>query len=752
MNAASIHNKKLPFYQFADTIPVMIWTADTTKLCTHFNKYWLQFTGKSLEQEIGNGWVKNVHILDLDRCLKTYVEAFDNREEFNMEYRMMRADGEYRWITDNGIPQYDEKGRFTGYIGTCIDVTDLKNIQETLHTKHCAIESSISGMAIASLSDENFIYANPSFAKIHGYENTEELLALKPSDLYADPKEAFNIIETLKSSNHWNGEVNCKKKNGGIIHALYAGNIIRDHQNKPISALITLIDNTRMKQYELRADWLSGILHMSHSEIFIFDFKTYQFIEANHITLANLGYSLEELKQITPLAIKPLLSAQQLDELLEPLRNHRQDTISFETMLQRKDGSLYPVEIRVQILSINIEEPAYVAVAIDLTQQKAAEARLNEALTKAEYANIDKSRFLAAASHDIKQPLNAATLFASVLLNKTNDPKLKNLMEMQLSALTSLGEMLDRLLDVSKLDIGSIKPEICDFNLTDILKKIEDMSRPEAENKKIKLKIKYNKQKIHSDPVLLSSIIQNFVTNAIKFTEKGKILIGCRHKGDTLRIDVIDQGFGIKECNFQKIFQEFYQVDNPAREKSKGQGLGLAISKKMARLLNHPLEMNSNYGKGSRFSISVPLVSLNTKQTSDDAEISHGMCHFVEEKTILIIDDNLSILTALQLLLEDQGLQVIATQSSKEALAIISDINPDMIISDLRLPGELNGFELIDQIRHILHDNARSAAIITGDSSPHIKEIAEEQSILLLSKPMNAERINTLNQYILSQT
>ena len=244
-----------------------------------------------------------------------------------------------------------------------------------------------------------------------------------------------------------------------------------------------------------------------------------------------------------------------------------------------------------------------------LEEKVQAEAALQQAKQAAEDANQAKSLFLAAASHDLRQPLQSIALLNSVLRRKVQDRDTLKLIEDQGSILQSITDTLNTLLDLSKCESGVVTPRLIDFPVGQVIDKMDTEFRGQAQAKGLGFRTVLAKAIIRSDPVLLERIVQNFLSNAIKYTKAGKVLLGCRNRGRNLRIEVWDTGIGFPEDERRQIFEAFYQLDNAAREAHKGLGLGLSIVDQLAGLLEHRLDVRSVPGKGSLFAVEVPLVA-----------------------------------------------------------------------------------------------------------------------------------------------
>jgi len=237
-----------------------------------------------------------------------------------------------------------------------------------------------------------------------------------------------------------------------------------------------------------------------------------------------------------------------------------------------------------------------------------AQVALETEKQKAEQANLSKSRFLAAASHDLGQPLQSIVLIQERLHQRASEPRLRSLVGNLGVAVTAMSEMLDTLLQVNQLESGVVTPKIRDFPIGDLLDRVAAELRYHAEAKGLDLRLVRCARRVRSDPKLLEQILRNLLSNAVKYTARGKVLVGCRRHGAALRIEVLDTGIGIAADQLEVIFEEFHQLDNPGRDRRLGLGLGLSIVERLSKLLGHRLVVRSNLHQGSCFSVEAPLV------------------------------------------------------------------------------------------------------------------------------------------------
>lgn len=372
------------------------------------------------------------------------------------------------------------------------------------------------------------------------------------------------------------------------------------------------------------------------------------------------------------------------------------------------------------------------------------EVGLTQAKEEAEHASVAKTRFLAAASHDLRQPLQALNLFVYALEGKEKDEEKRDIINLIRNSLDSLKELLNTLLDISKLEAGVVQPNVKDFAAGSMIERIKSELTAVAWANDLELRTVPSSAIVHCDPSLLETIVRNLVDNAIKYTEQGRVLIGCRRHANRVRFEVWDTGPGFPASQRELIFQDFYQIDNEARKRTQGLGLGLSIVKRISDLMGCAMGCDSHPGKGSMFWVEVPL-SLNHSMVIHsatprliEATPSAGKGH------IVLIEDDEQVLIGLQSLLEMQGFTTLAFQeanrlSLEDTFAIKQRI-PDLIIADYRLEANATGSEAIRSIRDIL-GQAIPAIIITGDTAPERLREAKKSGFPILHKPVRPEEL-----------
>lgn len=376
----------------------------------------------------------------------------------------------------------------------------------------------------------------------------------------------------------------------------------------------------------------------------------------------------------------------------------------------------------------------------ELVQQLQEEkSAAEEARMRAEEANVAKSKFLAAASHDLRQPLHAVNLFVDALRHASDQKRADEVLAHLEASSQSLEELLNELLDISKLEAGLFKPEVCALDLQEILDGLERELRPVADEKGIELGFVATRLKVHSDALMLGRVLRNIITNAIRYTEQGAVLVGCRRMRGGVAIAVYDTGPGIPPEYHQAIFREFYQLGNPERDRRKGLGLGLAIVDGLCRILGHSLTLRSIPGRGSAFFVQVPIAP----QKEVVPIIPREDCLAdLQGCSILIIDDEPIICQAMDEVLGNWGCRVLTVESAREALALMDEKEfiPDAIVADYRLREGRTGNEAISEIRKAV-DQQIPALIVTGDTAPERLREASASGYFLLHKPVQPARL-----------
>ncbi len=389
----------------------------------------------------------------------------------------------------------------------------------------------------------------------------------------------------------------------------------------------------------------------------------------------------------------------------------------------------------------------------DITERKHTAKALEVAKQQAELANAAKSRFLAAASHDLRQPLQTLHLLQGMLAKIVEEEKASNLVARIDQTLGAMSGMLNTLLDINQIEAGIVRPEMIDFPINDLLSRFRDEFSYAAAAQKLDLRIVACGLSVHSDPRLLEQMIRNLLSNALKYTRHGKVLLGCRRHEGTVSIEICDTGVGIPQSELHAIFEEYHQLDNAARERSRGLGLGLSIVQRLGSLLDHRIRVRSLPGKGSVFSIDVMLPPSGAQPRYEryrdtDQSVVEGVRR---TGAILVVEDDPEVRELLELFLKDEGHHVATAPDGILALELVASgtIRPDLLLADYNLPNGMDGLRVTAKVREALHREI-PVIILTGDiSTGTLHEIARHDGEEL-NKPVKLNELTKVIQRLLA--
>jgi two-component system CheB/CheR fusion protein len=441
--------------------------------------------------------------------------------------------------------------------------------------------------------------------------------------------------------------------------------------------------------------------------------------------------------------------------LLADARAVLQTLSPVEREIESRSGAWY---IR-RILPYHTQDNGVEGVVItfaDITERKQTADALEAAEREAQLANVAKSRFLAAASHDLRQPLQALSLMRGALDRRIREDRKEEALELVArldETAAAMSGMLNTLLDINQLEAGTVHAEMVSFPLDDLLDRLKDEFTYHAQAQNLALRVVQCGLSIYSDPRLLEQMIRNLLSNALKYTTRGKVLLGCRRRKDVLSIEIWDTGVGIPNEELQTIFDEYHQLNNAARERSRGLGLGLSIVQRLADLLGHPVSVRSQPGKGSVFAIDIMLslssaaVHVKDRQPEIDETIAEAV---QRTGAVLIIEDDPEVCKLLDLLLKDQGCHTATAPDGFAALDLVArgKIRPDLILADYNLPKGLDGLQVVEKLRAQLHRRI-PVIVLTGDiSTSTLRDIARHDCVQL-NKPMRLRELTHAVQRLL---
>ncbi len=409
----------------------------------------------------------------------------------------------------------------------------------------------------------------------------------------------------------------------------------------------------------------------------------------------------------------------------------------FGLLGRRRDGSEFPIAVQ---LNANNDgaDPSTIAIVRDLTEHTRLEDALTQARDSAIRANDVKARFLAAASHDLRQPLQTIwslhALLSRVHANTEYAPQCALLEE----AVRNMDHMLSSLIDINRLEKGAIQPVIRDFPLREILPRLRSEFGYSAAAKSLAFEIEESPEFARSDQTLLPVILRNLLANAIKFTQRGFVRLRVRVRGADLCIDVIDSGPGIPPEHLGRLFEAFYQIDNPSRDQRQGVGLGLSIVQNICRLLEHTISIESSLGQGSTFTVQLPQGMATDQPAASPVTLPPAAAMKTSGAKVLHIEDDPGVATSMAMLLRLEGYAVFSAASRDEAIRHIGGhgLRPDLILCDYQLPMGFTGDEILAELGAMLHGKP-PAILLTGDIADKHLEKAKTVADRILPKPVD---------------
>ena len=420
------------------------------------------------------------------------------------------------------------------------------------------------------------------------------------------------------------------------------------------------------------------------------------------------------------------------------LRTHGANEREIETA----DGACYVRRILPYRTEMNGVE-GVVITFVDITDRRYISHALETAKQDAEAANMAKSRFLAAASHDLRQPMQTLSLIQGLLAKELLSERTAKRVAQLGEALSAMAGMLNTLLDINEIEAGTIHAEPVEFPIGALLTRLQDEFAYPAAAQGLTMLAVASGLRITSDPRLLEQILRNLIANALKYTKKGRVLIGCRRRPGVVSIEIWDTGIGIADEDLLAIFDEYHQIDNAARERSRGLGLGLSIVRRLTKLLGHQITVRSWPGKGSVFSVDIKMPAKDTALLEDDeshgAEVAQG-----DDKrfgAVLIVEDDPDLRELLETTLIEEGHFTLSAHDSVAAMALLAGgANPDLLLADFNLPNGLNGLQLASLVRTKLARNI-PVVILTGDISNTTMQDIMTRNCLALSKPARLDDV-----------
>ena len=619
LSDAALRESEARFRIVADATPVLIWMSGMDKLCNFFNKSWLEFTGRTIEQEMGNGWAEGVHPDDLQRCLKTYAEAFDAREGFVMEYRLRRHDGQYRWISDTGVPRYNAEKNFSGYIGSCVDITESINKEQALRESEermgLALEASNLGLWEWNVAKDALWGTQARRALLglpaSGTMTLEQGLTRVHIDDRNRVRQTFN--DAIRTGKDYHCEYRVVLADGSIRWTEHRGRCVKSADGKDLMLRGVSMDVTEQKRAEQK---FRLAVEASPSGIILVN-------QAGEIILANahieelFGYQREELNGQRVEMLVPGRSTAEHQGLRTAYMSRperRKMGSGRELFARRKDGTEFPVEIGLNPIQTP-EETLVLASVLDISRRKRAE---EEAQFRRDQINrLTRVSLLgemaSSIAHEVNQPLGAMMANASAMMHfiDRGHVDLEQLREI-LSSVISDGrrarDVISNIRDTIKKGSAMRK----NVRLNDIVRNVMHMVQPDAAALSCELRASLGEHlpTIDADPVQIQQVLINLVGNAFDAMRdippgKRKVEIATESDNGSVRVSVRDHGIGIAETSRERLFEQFYTT------KDDGLGMGLAIVRSIIQAHAGTISAENAEGGGARFVFALPASNGN---------------------------------------------------------------------------------------------------------------------------------------------
>lgn len=792
------------FRLMADSAPVLIWLAGLDKNCTYFNKTWLDFTGRPLESEIGAGWADNVHPADLERCLKIYSGAFDARQEFQMEYRLRRHDGEYRWIIDHGTPRFASDGTFSGYIGSCFDIEERKRAEE-------ALRQSESRLSLAqSTAHLGYMQMNADTTQVIWTDETFRILGIEPRAFeptvnrfyeFAHPDELEEMKRAhehyLRSGIVHEFEWRIVRPDGEVRWIQMNPDITRNEHGEPVRFSATILDITERKEAARTQANLAAIVTSSDDAIIGKNLDG-TITSWNRGASAIFGYSAEEVVgQNIRLIISPERHSEE-DFIIASLQRG-QSIRHYESKRLTKDGRLIDVSITVspirdaegriigaskvarditerlkteqklqqlndeledrvqrrteqlartnQSLQVEIVERlnALGALREAVTQVEWAKEEAEKARIEAERANKAKSEFLSRMSHELRTPMNSILGFAQLMEMSANDEKEAERVGYIMKSGQHLLKLINEVLDIARVESGNLKLSPEAVPLQGTIQMALDIIRPLCQQRGLKLIFDATQccdVFVYADQQRLSQVLLNLLSNAVKYNRAGGEVRVYGEKCDegTARICISDSGIGISPANLERLFQPFDRLGVETLG-IEGTGLGLSLTKHLIEAMQGTIAVESSEGIGSNFIVELRLTQ-NPETTAESGKLVSAQFGKIEkERTILYIEDNLANLEVVKHILGDySNIQLISAMQGGLGLELARQHKPSLILLDLHLP-DIQGDEVL---KRLLADSATCetpVVVISADATPsQIRHLMLGGATDYLTKPIDVRR------------
>ncbi|MGY0793747.1 PAS domain-containing protein [Azospirillum argentinense] len=725
----------------------IIWSAESYRL------FGMEPNGTSINLDT---WFDLIHPEDRRRVLSERARIIRETDPiYRVEHRVLRPDGSMLWISVLGRFVFDPDGTPVRASGLYIDITAHKQAEEALRQSEERLNFALAS-ANAGIWDWDIRSGALTWS-----EGVYTLYGLVPEQFtptyeawlpWVHPDDRDHVQHAVRAAlASTNGDYTLEHRirhpSRGERWLMNVGRVLRDHDGLPQRLTGVSLDITERKGMEdsvLRSqERLRDALVAARAGSWEWNLKTGEVFwsEENQVLfglpagLIAAGYEVW-LRTVVP------EDREQADWIVHDALSTGQERFQIEFRVRLSEGEIRWLIGMGRIRYDADGHPTYITgLNVDITERRRMEEELRGARREAERANVAKSKFLAAASHDLRQPLQALFLFAATLHGHVQTARGQSVLTTLERNLETLKGLLDSLLDVSRLDAEVIRPNIESFLLSPALDDIGDSFAPVALQKGLDFQIDIPREvTVRSDRHLLDRMIRNLIENAIKYTERGRIRLECRVVDEGARITVRDTGIGIAPDHLDTIFLEFHQIGNPERDRTKGLGLGLSIVQRLAKLLEHPVTVRSTLGQGSEFTVDVPLGEVAAVQYPEPfaAVALHG-----GGRLAVLIDDEDDVLLGLCTIFHGWGFDTVVGSSAEQALDRLKADGrvPAVIVSDYRLAANKTGVDAVCRIRDQVGVTL-PGMVLTGETAAELRGEVAKQGLEIVIKPVVPRRLH----------
>jgi PAS domain S-box-containing protein len=739
------------FRVLVETNAQVVFETDPAGELMHDSPAWRAFSGQTPDEWSLEGWADAVHPEDRDRAVAGWRAAIEAEIPYRNEIRFRNADDVWRWESVTAAPVRDDDGQIVKWVGMISDITDEKQAEEALRESEANLRFTLKGAHAGTwqwnIPTGEMIWSPETFAL---FEWDPELGAprydvwrnqIHPDDLEPTERRIGEVLEQRLPEHVANYRVILPS--GGTRWIETVASLERAADGTPLRLFGINRDITERKQAELQLAESEARFRAAQDSS-LDGFIIYEPVADKSGRIADFKFVY-----INPIAAKfcHRVPAEMEGRLIGDLLPGTKAPGNFIDRTRRivENGNAEEFLIEYDADGIvacfrNLIAPfgGYVAVTLrDDTELMRDAKALGVAKAEAERANLAKSKFLAAASHDLRQPVQSLIMLMAVIKRQVADrPKVAQAAQMATESIKSLNEMLTGFLDISRLDAGVVQPVIASVDVSAMASRLAREYQPRAAAEGLALRFRPRDFHARTDAALLERILRNLLENALRYTARGGVLIGLRQRGDRVRLDVIDTGIGIPLDKQAEIFEEFRQLGNPARDSSLGQGLGLAIVARLAKLLKAEVQVNSRPGRGARFSLLLPQVHAAPVAVLSRPAVDHP------GGRILVIEDNAAVRQAYEAMLGFSGYEIVSAETGEEALELAAreGWRFDAILADHRLGAGLNGTAAAKEIS-LRAGRAIPTMVVTGDTAREPLTEISASGFAMLHKPVDADKL-----------